>query len=123
MAINNSSGNTLLESGMFPPCRVAAISAIALAGLQAVNGVSLNAVSTGNWVRTTDAQSNAQFFNGMVVTVASQYMGTIRQSRRRMNLAGAPGCPNRFLEEMTMMNPEMTKNMSTPKLPNSKEVE
>jgi hypothetical protein len=90
VAINNSTGNTLLESGAFPPCRVATTGAIALSGLQTINGIALNAgdralvwqqadsttngiyaVSSGNWVRTTDAQSNAQFFDGMVVVIAA----------------------------------------------------
>ena len=93
MGINNVTGNTLLESGMFPPCRVATTGAIALSGLQTIDGVALiagdrvlvwkqadattngiYAASTGAWVRTTDASQNTQFFNGMLVAVA---IGTV----------------------------------------------
>lgn len=89
MSTNTRNGNTLLESGFFPPCRVATTAAIALAGLQAIDGVTvvegdrvlvkdqadaktngIYAASSGNWVRTTDAASNAQFFLGMAVIVA-----------------------------------------------------
>src|SRR5258707_15342371 len=90
MAINNVTGNTLLESGMFPPCRVATTAAITLSGLQTIDGIALlagdrvlvwkqadattnglYAASTGNWVRVTDAHSNTQFFDGMAVIVAA----------------------------------------------------
>jgi hypothetical protein len=87
--INTRLGNTLLESGFFPPCRAATTAAIALSGLQTIDGVALidgdrvlvknqadattngiYAASTGNWVRTSDAAGNAQFFDGMAVVVA-----------------------------------------------------
>jgi hypothetical protein len=42
LAINNSTGNTQLESGAFPPCRVAITGPIALSGLQAIDGIALN---------------------------------------------------------------------------------
>jgi phage-related tail fiber protein len=87
-------GNTLLTTGFFPPCRAATTgSNIVLSGLQTIDGVSLIAgdrvlvkdqtdkttngiytPATGNWVRTTDAQSNAQFFDGMAVVVAAGAM-------------------------------------------------
>jgi hypothetical protein len=89
MSINSRNGNTLLESGFFAPCRVATTAALALAGLVAVDGVTLldgdrvlvkdqvdqitngiYAASSGNWVHTTDAASNSQFFLGMAVVVA-----------------------------------------------------
>jgi hypothetical protein len=90
MAINSVNGNTLLESGIFAPCRAATTAAIALSGLQTVDTVALNAgdrvlvagqadattngiyaASTGGWVRTTDAASNASFFDGMAVLIAA----------------------------------------------------
>ncbi len=94
MSINTSTGNTLLESGFFAPCRAATTGAnITLAGLQTIDAVALAAgdrvlvkdqtdattngiyaASTGNWVRTTDAASNTQFFDGMAVVVA---LGTV----------------------------------------------
>ena len=90
MAINTQNGNTLLESGMFPPCRAATTGTnIALSGLQTIDGVALAAgdrvlvkdqtdpttnglyaASTGSWLRTTDAEGNSQFFDGMAVNVA-----------------------------------------------------
>lgn len=88
--INNILGNTLLESGFFPPCRAATTAAITLSGLQTIDGVALlagdrvlvknqtdttlngiYAAASGNWVRTTDAQSNTQFFQGMAVMIAT----------------------------------------------------
>lgn len=100
MAINSITGNTLLESGMFPPCRVATTGPITASGLQTVDGVALNAgdrvlvwqqadattngiyaASTGTWARTSDANSNAQFFDGMLVAIAAgaSYAGIIFQ--------------------------------------------
>jgi hypothetical protein len=98
MSINSVTGNTLLESGMFAPCRAATTAAIALSGLQTTDGVALNAgdrvlvwqqadattngiyaASSGTWVRTTDAASNASFYNGMAVMVAegAAWSGTL----------------------------------------------
>jgi hypothetical protein len=88
--INNILGNTLLESGAFPPCRVATTGTnITLIGLQTIDGTTLlagdrvlvkdqtaptqngiYAASSANWVRTSDALSNTHFFQGMVVAVA-----------------------------------------------------
>jgi hypothetical protein len=89
MAINSVNGNTLLESGIFAPCRAATTAPITLSGLQTVDGVALNAgdrvlvthqadattnglyaASSGDWVRTSDARSNPEFFDGMAVIVA-----------------------------------------------------
>lgn len=90
MAINTQNGNTLLTTGFFPPVRAATTGTnITLSGLQTIDGIALNAgdrvlvkdqtdattngiyaASTGNWVRTVDAQSNTQFFDGMAVLVA-----------------------------------------------------
>jgi hypothetical protein len=90
MAINSQNGNTLLESGFFPPCRAATTAALtALAGLLTVDGVTLiagdrvlvkdqadqttngiYAASTGTWTRTSDATGNTQLFDGMAVIVA-----------------------------------------------------
>lgn len=92
MAINNVTGNTLLNGGSFSPCRVASAGAPlvpATGGLLIVDGVQLisgdrvlckdeasavsngiYAANTGPWVRTTDAAGNTQFFDGMKVTVA-----------------------------------------------------
>jgi hypothetical protein len=89
MAINSVNGNTLLETGLFPPCRAATTGAITLSGLQTIDNVALiagdrvlvwqqadattngiYAASSGTWVRTTDAASNTQFFDGMAVIVA-----------------------------------------------------
>lgn len=90
MAVNSVTGNTLLSTGALPPCRAATTGlAIALSGLQTIDGVALiagdrvlvkdqadpttngiYAVSSGNWVRTTDAASNTQYFDGMVVVVS-----------------------------------------------------
>lgn len=100
MAINSRNGNTLLETGFFPPCRVATTANIVLSGLQTIDGVALLAgdrvlvknqtnaktngiytPSTGTWVRTTDAQSNAQFFDGMAVVVAQ---GTVNATSQWM---------------------------------------
>jgi hypothetical protein len=89
MSINSVNGNTLLESGAFAPCRVATTGPLTLSGLQTVDGIALidgdrvlvwqqadettngiYAASSGTWVRTTDAASNTQFFDGMAVVVA-----------------------------------------------------
>jgi phage-related tail fiber protein len=90
MAINTILGNTVISSGSFPPARAATTGAnITLSGLQTVDGITLvagdrvlvkdqtdattngiYAATTGPWTRTTDAQSNTQFFSGMAVTVA-----------------------------------------------------
>lgn len=91
MAINSQNGNTLLDSGSFPPVRVASTGAPLVpttGGLLVVDGVQLAAgdrvlckdetspvnngiyaANTGPWVRTTDASGNQQFFSGMAVTV------------------------------------------------------
>jgi hypothetical protein len=89
-------GNTLLFSGFFPPCRAATTgSNIVLSGLQTVDGVALIAgdrvlvkdqtdqttngiytPSTGNWIRTTDANNNSQFFDGMCVVIAQGSFNT-----------------------------------------------
>lgn len=93
--INNILGNTLLESGSFPPCRVATTAAITLSGLQTIDGELLvagdrvlvkdqadaringiYAAATGNWVRTTDAARNTQYFQGMTVFIA---LGAVSQ--------------------------------------------
>lgn len=88
--VNSVNGNTLLFTGFFPPCRAATTgSAITLAGLQTLDGIALNAgdrvlvkdqadqttngiyaVNSGNWVRTSDALSSAQFYDGMSVVVS-----------------------------------------------------
>jgi hypothetical protein len=90
MSTNTRTGNTLLESGFFAPCRLATTGAnVALSGLAAIDGVvpiegdrilvkdqadpttnGIYAAASGNWVRTTDAAGNAQFFDGMAVIVA-----------------------------------------------------
>jgi hypothetical protein len=92
MATNSINGNTLLQSGSFPPGRVASTGSPlnpATGGLLVVDGVQLvagdrvlckdeasavnngiYAASTGPWVRTSDAAGNQQFFSGMAVTVA-----------------------------------------------------
>jgi len=89
MAINSRNGNTLLESGFFAPVRAATTAAITLAGLQTVDGVALAegdrvlvkdqadqttngiyAATSGNWLRTSDAAGNTDFFSGMAVLVA-----------------------------------------------------
>jgi hypothetical protein len=91
MAVNSQNGNTLLTTGFFPPVRVASTGAPlnpSAGGLLTVDGITLNAgdrvlckdevsavnngiyaVSSGPWQRTSDATSNAQFFNGMAVLV------------------------------------------------------
>jgi hypothetical protein len=89
--VNSVNGNTLLFTGFFPPCRVGTTgSAIALAGLQTIDGVALNAgdrvlvkdqadqttngiyaANSGNWVRTSDALSSTQFYDGMGVMVST----------------------------------------------------
>jgi hypothetical protein len=94
MATTDRRGNTLLQSGLFAPCSAATTGAnIALSGQQTIDGVALNAgdrvlvkdqsdettngiyaVATGNWTRTSDANSNAQFFQGMAVLIA---LGTV----------------------------------------------
>lgn len=100
MSMNTRSGNTLLDTGFFPPCRVATTAAITLSGIQTIDGIvtfsgdrvlvkdqtdltvnGIYAVSSGNWSRTTDAQSNAQFFDGMAVLIArgARNAGTIWQ--------------------------------------------
>ena len=93
MAINSITGNTLLNGGSFSPCRVASTGSPltpATGGLLVVDGIQLiagdrvlckdetsavnngiYAANTGPWVRTTDAISNTQFFDGMKVTVAA----------------------------------------------------
>lgn len=88
--INTITGNTLLFTGFFPPCRAATVgSNITLSGLFTLDGVALNAgdrvlvkdqtdgttngiyaANSGIWVRTSDALSNTQFFDGMAVVVA-----------------------------------------------------
>jgi hypothetical protein len=92
MSINSINGNTLLTSGSFPPVRVASTGTPltpTTGGLLVVDGVQLvagdrvlckdeasainngiYAVSTGPWVRTSDAADNQNFFSGMAVTVA-----------------------------------------------------
>lgn len=90
MAVNSPSGNTQLTSGFFPPCKAGTTgSNIALLGLQVIDGVVLIAgdrvlvkdqadpttnglytASTGNWIRTSDAATSSQFFDGMAVNVA-----------------------------------------------------
>lgn len=92
MAINSRNGNTLLESGFFPPCRAASTGAAlnpAIGGILTVDGVVLAAgdrvlckdetsalnngiyaAGAGPWVRTSDAASNQSFFDGMAVVVA-----------------------------------------------------
>ncbi len=89
--INLQGGNTLLSTGMFPPVRAASTGSPlnpATGGLLTVDGITLAvgdrvlckdesspvnngiyAASTGPWVRTSDANGNTQFFNGMTVTV------------------------------------------------------
>lgn len=89
ISVNSITGNTLLDTGYFPPCRVATTGPITLSGTQTIDGVALNAgdrvlvwkqadattngiyaASSGTWVRTTDAASNADFFDGMRVGIA-----------------------------------------------------
>lgn len=89
MSINSRNGNTLLNGGFFSPCRVATTAAITLSGLQTIDGVTLvdadrvlvkdqadqttngiYSASSGNWVRSSDASTNVQFFLGMCVSVA-----------------------------------------------------
>lgn len=92
MSINSVNGNTLLESGSFPPSRVASTGSPlvpSVGGLLVVDGVQLvagdrvlakdetsavdngiYAAATGPWVRTSDAAGNSQFFSGMAVVVA-----------------------------------------------------
>jgi hypothetical protein len=96
MAINTIGGNTLLQSGFFPPARVASTGSPltpTTGGLLVVDGIQLvagdrvlckdetsavnngiYAANTGPWVRTSDATTNQQFFSGMGVVVA---LGTI----------------------------------------------
>src|ERR1035437_9255582 len=93
MTINSRNGNTLLDGGFFAPVRAASTAALTLAALQTIDGVALAegdrvlvkdqsdtttngiyAATSGNWVRTTDAQSNTDFFSGMAVVVA---LGTL----------------------------------------------
>jgi hypothetical protein len=91
MAINSINGNTLLSCGSFPPVRAASTGSPltpSTGGLLTVDGVALSAgdrvlckdetsavnngiyaANTGPWVRTTDANSNQQFYSGMAVTV------------------------------------------------------
>ena len=98
MSINSINGNTLLQSGSFPPVRAASTGAPlnpAIGGLLVVDGVQLvagdrvlckdetnalnngiYAASTGPWVRTSDAAGNQQFFSGMLVPVG---LGTINK--------------------------------------------
>jgi hypothetical protein len=89
MPISTLTGNTLLDTGYFAPCKVATTGPITLSGLQAIDGITLvggdrvlvwqqtnattngiYAASSGNWVRTTDANGNEQFFDGMRVAIA-----------------------------------------------------
>jgi hypothetical protein len=92
MAINTITGNTLLQSGSFPPVRAASTGSPltpATGGLLVVDGIQLvagdrvlckdetsavsngiYAANTGPWVRTSDAANNSQFFSGMAITVA-----------------------------------------------------
>lgn len=92
MAINNVSGNTLLQSGFFPPVRVASTGSPltpSTGGLLTVDGITLvagdrvlckdetsavnngiYAANTGPWTRTADASTNQQFFSGMAVIAA-----------------------------------------------------
>jgi hypothetical protein len=91
MAINSVNGSTLLESGFFPPVRVASTGSPlnpSVGGLLTVDGIALAAgdrvlckdeasavnngiyaAATGPWVRTSDASGNQQFFIGMAVVV------------------------------------------------------
>lgn len=90
--INLASGNTLLQTGLFPPARVASTGSPlnpSTGGLLTVDGTVLTvgdrvlckdetsavnngiyAAQTGPWTRTSDASNNQQFFSGMCVTVA-----------------------------------------------------
>lgn len=92
MAINTITGNTVLQSGFFPPVRVASTGSAlnpSTGGLLTVDGITLiagdrvlckdetsavnngiYAANTGPWVRTSDAATNQQFFSGMAVVVA-----------------------------------------------------
>src|SRR5512146_1253131 len=93
MSINSRNGNTMLDGGFFAPVRAASTAALTLSALQTVDGIALAegdrvlvkdqadattngiyAASSGNWVRTTDAASNTDFFSGMAVVVA---LGTV----------------------------------------------
>lgn len=97
MSINSRNGNTLLNGGSFAPCRVATTAAIALTGLQTIDGKTLiegdrvlvknqadtttngiYAASSGTWTRATDAASNVQFFLGMSVIIAQ---GTVNAAQ------------------------------------------
>jgi hypothetical protein len=91
MATNFINGNTLLQSGSFPPARVASTGSPltpGTGGLLVVDGIQLvagdrvlckdeasavnngiYAANTGPWVRTNDATNNQQFFSGMAVTI------------------------------------------------------
>ncbi len=89
MSILSVNGNTVLDTGMMPPCRLATTGPITLSGLFAIDGVTPNAgdrilvwqqtdattngiyaANTGAWVRTSDAASNTDFFDGMRVAIA-----------------------------------------------------
>lgn len=92
--INLAGGNTLLSTGAFPPVRAASTGSPlnpSTGGLLTVDGVALAvgdrvlckdespavnngiySVQTGPWTRTSDAQSNTQFFQGMTVTCGPQ---------------------------------------------------
>src|ERR1700722_18497312 len=92
MATNFINGNTLLQSGSFPPARVASTGSPltpSAGGLLVVDGIQLvagdrvlckdetsaanngiYAANTGPWVRTSDAATNQQFYSGMAVTIA-----------------------------------------------------
>ncbi len=90
MSVLSQNGNILLDTGMFPPCRVATTASISLSGIQTIDGVALIAgdrvlvkdqsdltsngiytVSSGLWQRSVDAQANEQFFLGMTVPISS----------------------------------------------------
>lgn len=83
-------GNPNPDLAIKAPVRAATTANITLAGLQTIDGVALAAgdrvlvknqstatnnglynASTGNWTRTSDANNNSQFANGMLVTVTS----------------------------------------------------
>src|SRR5712672_1942108 len=100
MAINFIGGNTLLQSGFFPPARVASTGSPlnpSTGGLLVVDGVQLvagdrvlckdetsavnnglYAANTGPWVRTSDATTNTQFFSGMGVVCG---LGTVNAKK------------------------------------------
>jgi hypothetical protein len=92
--INQQGGNTALNGGAFSPVRAATTGSninLQTIGLGTIDGVALVAgdrvlvkdqsdqtqngiysASSGPWTRTSDAQTNTQFFQGMTVTAGPQ---------------------------------------------------